>query len=240
MGRHRHSSGSEAVRKEYGLLDTDATNPVMQRILVGRDPTCLYHKDGGRVVQGPFKRKHIFSGHTVQEVLQKLFVSSDFLSDNLTKEGFEAFDSAGTHFKLQTQEERLAFAAATLAKPVGEYKWHRRYGMGKDFAPRFAPISWWAYISEDQYIEYKPESDEAQILYDIVSLELGEHLRTVRLWDIKNIAPYSVEVTMQYGAINTRSGQLDKEACGIREQAFRETEDPNWKWAARAEEIINR
>jgi len=242
MGRHSHrnSTGSESVRKEFALLDGDAMNPVMQRMLAERNPECLIHKRSGKVIYGPLKRKHIFYGHSIQEVLQRVFVNSDLLCENLVKEGFEGFDKTGAQNKLQTPEERHAFIEATRALPVAENRWHRRYGMGKDFAPRFSPISWWVYISEDQYIQFKPESGEIHVTLDIISLELGEHLRTVRLFDLKSIGPDSVEVTMQYGAINTHTGQVDREVCGIREQAFREAEDPQWKWSVRAEEILGR
>lgn len=70
--------------------------------------------------------------------------------------------------------------------------------------------------------------------------DLGEHMRTVRMYTVRGVGPVAVEATMQFGAINTRTGTIDKDCQGFREAAFSEVEDPNWKWANRAEEVLMR
>jgi len=240
MVGHRSHSGSEVIRKEYSLLDNDATNPVMHHILQDRDGNYLFHKHAGRVMSGGFERKHQISGHSITEVLEKLFLKSELLCTNLVKEGFEAYDSIGAHNKLQTPADQQSFMTATTARPVGENRWHRRYGMGKNFAPRLSPVSWWVFISEDQHIQYIPERGEIHVTLDTVCKDLGEHMRTIRLFTVKSTGPDSVEVSQLFGAINTRSGQVDSEARAMRDQAFSELEEPTWKWASRATEILSK
>jgi len=243
LHHHHHSnssSGSDVVRREFGILDTDAYNPVMQRIIQDRDERCLFHKRHGKIMPGGFERKRVFSGHSMEQILNKIFLQSDLLCENLLKEGYEGYDSSGTQYKLNTQVTRQMFMEATRAQPVGENKWRRRYGMGKNFAPRFSPISWWVYISEDQYIEYNPLKNEIYVTLDTVCVDLGEHMRTVRLYTVRSVGPTAVETTMQFGAINTRTGVIDRECHSFRDAAFSEVEDPNWKWANRAEEILIR
>jgi len=246
--KHHHShhghghghAGSDAVAKEFTLLDSDHCNPVMQKILVEHDASALFHKVNGQVVHAPFLRQHTFNGHTVSQVLQRLFLNPDLLCENLIKEGFHGFDRTCAHTTLSTPEEITPFRAATQAQPIGQNVWNRRYGMGKNFAPRFSPVAWWIYIAEDQVIHFDPNAQEVVVVLSTVCIDLGEHMRTMRVFRAKEVAPTSVEVTMHYGAFNTLTGQVDKEAISIREQAFSEVLDPHWKWAARAEEILSR
>lgn len=241
MVGHRHShSGSEVVRKEYALLDGDLTNPVMHHIIQERDSNYLFHKHFGKVISGGFQRKHQLTGHSITEVLEKLFLNSELLCTNLIKDGYEAYDTAGTQYKLQTASEQASFMQASIARPVGENRWQRRYGMGKNFAPRFSPISWWVYVAEDQHIQYVPETGEIYVTLDTVCKDIGEHMRTIRLFTLKSTGPDSVEVSQFFGAINTRSGVVDHDAMSMRDQVFSELEDPNWKWANRATEILSK
>jgi len=233
-----NQSGSEVVRKEYRILDGDINNPVMRRIIVDRDQSCIFHKRHGRALPGGFERKRLFSGHSLQEVLSKLFLNSELLCENLFKEGYEGYDSTGAQFKLNTEVGRQLFMEATTAQPVGQNLWRRRYAMGKNFAPRYSPISWWAYIAEDQYIEYNPAQNEIYITLDTICLDLGENMRTVRFYTVRSVGPVAVETTMVFGAINSRTGYIDRDATSFRDQAFHEVEDPNWKWANRAEEVL--
>jgi len=237
---HQKASGSEIVRKEFSILDTDVNNPHMKKIINDRDSSSLFHKKSGKLVPGPFERKRVFSGHTMEQVLSKIFLASELLCENLVKEGYEGYDSTGTQYKFETQVSRQMFMDATRAQPVGENLWRRRYAMGKNFAPRFSPISWWIYISEDQYIEYNPANNEIYVTLDTVCVDLGEQMRTIRLYTVRSVGPTAVEATMQYGAYNTRTGMVDKDCHSYREQAFAEVEDPNWKWATRAEEVLMR
>ena len=117
-------------------------------------------------------------------VLEKLFLNSELLCMNLVREGYEGFDSTGAHNKLQSPADQQHFMAATQgttsslysfsaliissARPVGENRWHRRYGMGKDWAPRLSPVSWWVFVSEDQHIQYFPERGEIHVTLDTV------------------------------------------------------------------------
>ena len=78
-------------------------------------------------------------------------------------------------------------------------------------------------------------------IYLLLSLrDIGEHMRTIRLFTVKSTGPDSVEVSQLFGAINTRTGQVDREAVAMRDQVFSELEDPNWKWANRATEILSK
>jgi len=237
---HSRHSGSDIVRREFAILDADAHNPVMQRIIQDRDERCLFHKRHGKLLPGGFERKRVFSGHTPEDILNRIFLVSELLCENLLKEGYEGYDSSGTQYKLDTQVTRQLFMDATRAQPVAENKWRRRYAMGKNFAPRFSPISWWAYISEDQYIEYNPQKNEIYVTLDTVCVDLGENMRTVRLYTVRPVGPVAVEATMQFGAINTRTGVIDRDCHNFRDAAFSEVEAPTWKWADRAEEVLIR
>jgi len=167
-------------------------------------------------------------------------LNSALLCENLSKEGFHAYDKTCALNKLSTPTEINALMAPTQAQPIGENLWFRRYGMGKNYAPRISPVSWWVYIAEDQRIQFDVSSGELTVALDAVCVELGEHIRTIRLFRAKEVSPSTVEVTMQFGAVNARTGLVDKEAAALREQAFSEILEPTWKWATRAEEILKK
>jgi len=236
---HRHQSGSEVIAKEYALLDANTTNPVMKKVVIAQDLGGVFYKHHGHVINYPFQRSHTFKNCSINQVLEKLFLKSDFLCDHLTRDGWVAFDRNGVQYKLKTPHDHASFTAAAQAQSAGENFWLKRYGMGKNFLPRLSPISWWVYIAEDQHIRFDPERGIITATMVALSVDLGEHFRTIRHFRMSAVGP-DVEVIMQFGAINAWTGKIDRDATSIRDQAFSETHDPNWKWAMRAEEALRK
>jgi len=233
-----HSSGSETIAKDYNILDAQASNPVIQNLVSNYDFSGVFHKQYGQVVSAPFQRSHLLNGYSLEQVLDNLFIQSGFLCENLVSDGFMGFDRSCAQYKFRTPQEQASFIGAVTAQPLGQNIWFKRYGMGKNFAPRFSPISWWIFAAEDQKIVYDSANGIAHVIMTTVCIDLGEHLRTIRYFRLRNVGPNSVEITMLYGAINARSGQIDRDAVSIREQAFGELNDPNWKWAMKAENYL--
>lgn len=69
-------------------------------------------------------------------VLNKIFLLSDLLCENLLKEGYEGYDSSGTQYKLTTQVSRQMFMDATQGKhhyldPLSQLTEYQHNQLGK-------------------------------------------------------------------------------------------------------------
>jgi len=110
---HGEKSGKETISKEYTILDSDASHPVIQKIVAAHDLSELFHKEHGKVVHKPFHRAHRFTGHSIHEILEKLFLNSDLICLTLEKEGYEGFNAECHVSKFKTQDEKQFFKTAT-------------------------------------------------------------------------------------------------------------------------------